>query len=162
MAAEPDPTVPPTETASGKRFFNLSLVPDIAVYKRTEVIEGFTLSIWGENEQRSFALGFVNGSTGNSLGFSFGLMNYSDNYQGAHLSAFNWSKGNFVGFQGGIVNFCQGSFTGVQFGLVNYTEVMESGLQIGLINIITETQTWFSEFPKRVAPGMIFANWRFK
>lgn len=163
VAAKPEPKPTFNSNSPGeKRFFNLSLVPDVAVYKRTEVIEGFSLSIWGENEQRSFALGLVNGSRNNSAGLSFGVVNYSDNYTGAQLGAFNWSKGNHVGFQGAFVNFCQGAFTGVQFGIVNYTDTMESGLQLGLVNIIAETKTWFSEFPKRVAPGMILANWRFK
>ena len=41
---------------AGTRPFNLSLTPDIAVYSRSETIEGLTLSVWGENRQTSLAL----------------------------------------------------------------------------------------------------------
>jgi len=34
----------------------LSLVPDVALQSRDTVIKGFSLNIWGENEQSGFAL----------------------------------------------------------------------------------------------------------
>jgi len=40
--------------------FNASITPDIAVHDRTDTIRGVTLSIWGENEQTSLAIGLVN------------------------------------------------------------------------------------------------------
>ena len=48
--------------------FQLSLTPDVAIHDRNERIEGFSLSVWGENPQSAFALGLVNGSTGDSSG----------------------------------------------------------------------------------------------
>ena len=117
----------------------------------------------------------MNGFKNDSSGVGIGIVNYADNYTGGQLAAFNWTKGNFLGAQFGFVNFVQGKASGLQFGavnyakavsgvqlgLVNYTESMESGLQIGVANIITDTTTWFSEFPNRVAPAMIIANWHF-
>ena len=44
------------------RPFNLSLTPDVSIYGRNAMIEGMTLSLWGENPQKSFALGLVNGT----------------------------------------------------------------------------------------------------
>ncbi len=162
--------------SSGSKPVNLSLVPDVAIFKRTEKIEGFILSVWGENEQTAFALGLVNGSVGNSAGFSLGIGNYADSYSSAQLGIANWTKHNYLGFQGGVLNFCQGNMTGVQFGavnyaksfrglqlaFVNYADSAENGVQIGLVNIIAETKKWFGEFPKAVAPVLIRANWRFK
>jgi hypothetical protein len=56
--------------------FQASLVPEVAIHSRDTRINGFTLNIWGENSQSGFALGFVNGSTGDSKGFSWGLVNW--------------------------------------------------------------------------------------
>jgi hypothetical protein len=157
------------------KAINLSLIPDVAIFKRTEKIRGFTLSIWGENEQQSLALGLINGSTGNSSGLSLGfIVNYADNYTGAELALFNWVKKNFVGFEAGFVNYVAGHVTGFQWGLVNYAGTLkglqlglinyahnvESGLQIGFVNVIPETHEWFKRFPHAVAPFMIVANWR--
>ncbi len=156
---------------------NVSLVPDVALHGRTARIEGFTLSLWGENEQKSFALGFVNGSLGNSAGFSLGvLLNYSDTYTGLQIAPVNWSKKAFVGVQAALVNFAEGSVTGVQWGFFNYASHVkglqlgfanyaDTGanlIQIGLINIIAQTKDWFGHFPKALAPFMVIANWRFE
>ena len=155
-------------------FFNASLIPDVAIYQRTTRIEGFTISFWGENEQSSFALGFVNGFRGDSSGFGWGLFNYADNYAGANLAIFNWAKKNFTGVQAGIAKYTEGTvhgaqlgavnickkLKGLQFGLVNFADSAESGIQIGFVNILLQN-TWFSDFPKAVAPVMILANWRF-
>ena len=67
--------------------FNLSLTPNIAVYPRSDTIEGLTLSVWGENQQTSLALGIANGSVGNSAGLDWGLINYAYNYKGLKKGA---------------------------------------------------------------------------
>ena len=59
---------------AGTEAFQASLTPDIAVQDKDTRIEGIALSIWGENEQKAFALGFVNGSTGDSSGLSLGIV----------------------------------------------------------------------------------------
>lgn len=144
--------------AEGK-VFQASLVPDVAIHSKDTRIEGFALSIWGENPQSAFALGFVNGSTGDSRGFSWGLFNYADDYKGVEWAWGNYAKGNFVGWQAGLGNYA-GRLTGLQLGFINYAERAESGLQIGLINIIKDNE-WFNNFPNELAKGMVFVNWRF-
>jgi hypothetical protein len=160
----------------------LSLTPEIALFDRSERIEGLALSIWGENPQSAFALGFVNGSTGDSVGLSVGLVNYAENYTGCQWSFLNYTKGNFTGWQGGPffgllvsgVNYTEGSMTGLQCGMVNYTgklnglqldlvnvaDTAKSGVQIGLVNIMPENE-WFTALPDQLAPGMVLINWCF-
>jgi hypothetical protein len=161
---------------AGSKAFNLSLTPDVAIQERSDSIEGLTLSIWGENQQTSLAIGFVNGSTGNSAGLSWGfLLNYADNYKGVQWAPINYTSGDFLGWQGGFLNYVEnnmkglqtgllnyaGKFTGLQFGFMNFAEDADAGVQIGLINIIRSNQDWFKSFPDELAPGMIFVNWRF-
>jgi len=168
----------------------LSLTPDIAIFDRNTEIAGLTLSIWGENPQKSMALGFANGSTGMSAGFSLGfILNYADSYKGVQWAPVNYTKANFIGWQAGIVNYTGGPMkglqigvvnyaegpvkglqtgvvnyaahlTGLQLGLINYAAKATSGVQIGVINIIPQNQ-WFAEFPNELAPGMVIVNWRF-
>jgi len=160
----------------------LSLTPDFAIYDRSERIEGVALSIWGENPQSAFALGLVNGSTGDSVGLSVGLVNYADSYTGCQWSFVNYTSGDFTGWQGGPffgllvsgVNYTGGSMTGFQCGLVNYAgtlnglqvgfvnvaDTAKSGVQIGIVNIMPENE-WFSKLPDELAPGMILVNWHF-
>ncbi|OGV48016.1 MAG: hypothetical protein A2X49_13330 [Lentisphaerae bacterium GWF2_52_8] len=162
--------------------FNLSLTPDVSVYGRGARIEGVTLSVWGENEQSSLALGIVNGFTGKSVGVSLGLLNYADNYTGLQwglvnyvkqdsmgwgggffgfmISAVNYTGGTMKGFYTGVVNY-SGNLTGLQLGLINYVDDADSGVQVGLINIIHQNKSWFSGLPSELAPGMILVNWRF-
>ena len=143
------------------RPIQLSLTPEIALYDRSETIEGLTLNVWGENPQTGLALGIVNGSTGRSAGLSWALiLNYAEDYTGVQWAIANYTKGDFLGWQGGGVNYA-GKLTGLQLGFVNYAQAAASGVQIGLVNIIPENTAWFSELPKAVAPGMIFVNWRF-
>jgi hypothetical protein len=160
----------------------LSLTPDIAIYDRNERIEGFSLSVWGENPQSAFALGFVNGSTADSVGLSIGLVNYTETYTGVQWSFFNYAKGDFAGWQGGpvyglaiggvnivkgdmtgfqcaLVNYA-GTLNGLQLGLFNYADSVESGVQIGVINIMPKNE-WFTKLPEELAPGMILVNWHF-
>lgn len=153
----------------------LSLTPDIAIHDRSVMIEGLTLSVWGENPQRALSLGIVNGSTGESVGFSFGLLlNYSESYKGVQWAPVNYTKQDFFGWQHGFINYTDqrvkgvqtgwlnyaGRLKGLQLGLFNYAETAETGFQIGIINVIRENR-WFRDFPDSVAPGMVFVNWRF-
>ena len=126
--------------------FQMSLVPNVAIYSKTTYIKGVSLNVWGENPQDAFALGVVNGSTGNSSGFSLGLIvNYADSYNGLQIAPVNYAS----------------RLHGLQLGFVNMAMTAEAGVQIGLINIMSQTEEWFSNFPDEVAPGMVFVNWRY-
>jgi len=153
----------------------LSLTPDVAIYNQDTYIKGLTLNIWGENPQSALALGFANGSTGDSKGFSLGILfNYAENYKGVQWAPVNYTKSDFVGWQSGVVNYTKGSvkgfqsgvvnyagsFTGLQLGVVNYAETADNGVQIGLVNIIPENE-WFTNMPNEFAKGMTIVNWRF-
>ena len=153
--------------------FQASLTPDIAIHAKTTQINGLALSIWGENPQHALALGFVNGSTGDSVGLSWGLVNYADSYTGVAWGLINVSQKSFVGWQDGMVNFSQGTFIGfqsgwinvsqefhgLQLGLVNYAENLR-GVQIGFVNI-ARNNPWFTEFPDKLATGFPIVNWSF-
>ena len=158
-------------TANSK-FFQASLTPTIAIHSRDTRIQGISLNIWGENPQGAFALGFVNGSTGDSSGFSLGLANYAENYTGVQMSFVNCTTGQFVGWQDSFVNYAkdfrglQSGFlniadtaSGLQLGAVNYTREM-NGVQIGFANIIADNP-WVKEFPNKLAKGFVFVNWSF-
>jgi hypothetical protein len=140
--------------------FQASLTPDIALYPKTTEISGISLDIWGENPQHSFNLGFVNGSTGDSSGFSWAFfVNYADSYTGVEWSMVNISKTSFVGWQSGLVNYSTGNFKGLQMGLVNYAENLH-GVQLGFANIAMNNG-WFDEFPDKLATGFPIVNWSF-
>ena len=153
--------------------FQASLTPDIAIHSRTTQINGFALNIWGENPQSSLNLGFINGSTGDSQGLSWGLVNYADSYTGVAWGLVNVSRENFYGWQNGAINFSQGKFTGLQsgwlnaaqechglqLGFVNYSENLR-GVQLGFANIALNNP-WFNEFPDKLATGFPFVNWSF-
>jgi hypothetical protein len=154
--------------------FQASLVPDIAIYPKTAEINGLSLNIWGENPQQGVAIGIVNGSTGDSAGFSWGLVNYSDSYTGVSWAWVNVNQTSFHGWQAGIVNVSQGEFVGfqsswilnyakemhgLQIGLVNYSEELH-GVQVGLANIAINND-WFDEFPDQLAKGFPIVNWSF-
>lgn len=156
--------------------FQASLTPDIAIHDSDVMIEGLTLSIWGQNPQKALSLGVANGSTGESSGFSWGLLlNYADSYKGIHWGLVNYAKQDFLGWQHGGINYTGGlakgvqtgwvnyarQLTGLQLGLVNFAGSAENGVQLGILNIMQETDTWFTEFPDAVSPGMVFVNWRF-
>jgi len=164
-----------TEAMAESKPIQLSLTPDIALYDRGTTIEGLTLSIWGENHQTSLALGIVNGSTGESVGFSWGfLLNYADSYKGIQLALVNYTQANFLGWQAGIVDYTEGSvkglqtglvnyagnLTGLQLGILNYAATATTGVQIGIINLLPQNG-WFTKFPDEIAPGMLIVNWRF-
>jgi hypothetical protein len=140
-------------------FFQASLTPDIAVQDKGTRISGICLSIWGENPQSAFALGFVNGSSGDSKGFSWGLVNYAENYTGVAWSFVNISKAKFVGWQSGAINYAK-EFHGLQMGFVNFSEELKNGVQIGFVNI-AKNNPWFTDFPDKLATGFPFVNWSF-
>ena len=161
-----------SSASTNSRFFQASLTPKIAIHSRDTHVKGITLNIWGENPQGAFALGFVNGSTGDSSGFSLGLANYAENYTGVQMGFVNCTTGRFVGWQDSFVNYAkdfqglQSGFlniadtaSGLQLGAVNYTREM-NGVQIGFANIIADSP-WFREFPSKLAKGFVFVNWSF-
>lgn len=162
--------------AQESKPFQASLTPDIAIHEKSERIEGLSLSIWGQNPQTSLALGFVNGTSGDSTGVSFGFIgNYAENYTGVQLGLANYASDTFTGVQWGFLNYTGKSFrgaqvgfangaeklSGLQLGVVNYAVAADAGIQIGFANIILENKVWFSNLPDELAPGMIFVNWRF-
>jgi hypothetical protein len=153
----------------------LSLTPEIAIFDRTDRIEGITLGIWGENPQSALALGVVNGSTEKSAGLSCAfVLNYAYNYTGIQWAPINYVTGDFLGWQLGFVNYTAGTMkglqsgvvnyagklTGLQLGFVNYAETAKTGVQIGIVNLLPEN-AWFDDLPDGLAPGMILINWRF-
>jgi hypothetical protein len=151
----------------------LSLTPDIAVCPRTEMINGFSLNIWGENPQMGLNLGLVNGSTGDSGGFSAAVVNYDENYSGVHWAVVNTSSQSFLGWQCGAVNISRGTFQGFQSGIVNLGDET-SGVQVGLVNYagnlrgvqlglanFASNNPMFDAFPDQLATGFPFFNWSF-
>jgi len=160
---------------AGNAPVQLSLTPDIAIYDRSERVEGVALSIWGENPQSALALGFVNGSTGQSAGLSWSfILNYADSYKGLQWAPVNYTENDFLGWQLAFVNITGGSMqglqtgwvnfagqlTGLQLGFVNIADTAETGVQIGVLNFIPQNE-WFTRLPDELAPGMVFVNWRF-
>jgi len=165
-----------TGAMAGSRMFQLSLTPDVAIYDKTEMIQGATFGLWSENPQRAFAFGMVNGSTGKSMGFNLGLINYCDDYIGAQFGAINSAKISLTGWQLGAINTAAGSVTGLQsgfvnqagslkmglqLGIVNLAKKAEKGGQIGIVNVISENEKWFTGLPREVAPAIVLVNWRF-
>src|SRR5258706_14956561 len=154
--------------------FQLALTPDVAIHPRTTFIRGVSLDIWGENPQTSLNLGVVNGSTGESAGFSWAFIaNYDESYVGVQWSLINYSQKSFVGWQDGVVNISQGTFKGFQSGWVNFSEEF-TGLQLGLLNVAQQLRgvqigfvnvalnnPWFEEFPDKLATGFPIVNWSF-
>src|SRR5580704_2499763 len=100
----------------------LSLTPDIALFSKDTTVHGFALNVWGQNPQVSLNLGLVNGSTGDSGGLSWGIVNYAESYEGVQLGWVNVSTEHFVGLQDGYINISQGTFKGLQYGVVNVSE----------------------------------------
>jgi hypothetical protein len=168
-----------TLNAAEEPFFQASLSPDAAIHAKTTQIGGICLSVWGENPQSAFAFGIVNGSTGDSRGFTWSIYNYAESYTGVAWGLANYSKTSFVGWQGGIfffpclVNVSKEKFVGFQEALVNYAEdfhgfqlglvnyaVKLHGVQIGVVNIALNNP-WFKEFPDKLATGFPIVNWSF-
>ncbi|MDE3100507.1 MAG: hypothetical protein KGJ88_13645 [Verrucomicrobiota bacterium] len=168
--AQPSAPAAPMATESP---FQASLTPNIAIYPQTAVIRGFAINVWGQNPQHGFNFGIVNGSTGESGGFSMAMVNYDDSYTGVQWGMVNYSKQSFTGWQEGWVNVSKGSFTGwqdgwvnvsdalhgLQSGVVNYTRNLH-GVQIGVINVAMNNG-WFDQFPHQLARGFPLVNWSF-
>ena len=159
--------------AADAPFFQASLTPDIAIYPKTTEIHGLLLSIWGENPQKGVALGLVNGSSGDSSGFTWGIFNYSESYTGVSWSLVDINSSSFKGWQSGWISISQGEFTGFQSGLINYANKFNGlqlgfvnyaenlhGVQIGLANIAINNP-WFTDFPDKLATGFPIVNWSF-
>ena len=162
-----------TNAVYADAIFQASLTPDIAIYSRNTQINGFALNIWGENPQSSFNLGFVNGSTGDSQGVAWGLVNYADSYTGVAMGVVNVSRENFYGWQTGAVNYSVGTYTGLQLGGINVAQECQ-GLQLGIVNYaaslrgvqigvlnVALNNSWFNEFPDKLAPAFPIINWSF-
>ena len=159
--------------AASTSVFQASLTPNIAIHPRTTEIHGLSLNIYGENPQHGVALGLVNGSTGESGGFTWGMYNYNDSFTGVQWGIVNNSKEYFKGWQGGMVNLSKGKFIGwqdgwvnwsqevhgLQTGLLNYSENLH-GVQLGLINIAANND-WFKDMPNKFAKGFPLFNWSF-
>ena len=153
--------------------FQASLTPSVALHPSSTQINGLTLGIWSENPQRGATFGFVNGSTGDSKGFTWGLYNYDESYTGVQWGLANYSSKSFKGWQYSFVNLDQGYFKGlgmgfanisqethgVQMGAFNYADQL-TGIQLGFINIAANNE-WFSNFPNQLAKGFPFFNWSF-
>ena len=154
----------------------LSLVPDYALHDQTDTITFASFNIWGMNQQQSLAIGFVNGSYGQSSGLSIGCINYSENYTGMQWGLLNSTYSNFTGLQAACLNYTADIFHGIQFGFVNYAGRLtglqlgffnmaaqaDRGLQLGLVNLLPENRYWFTAgLANEVAPVMVIANWRF-
>ena len=122
-------TIASTTFAKDKKShpFQASLTPGVAVHDRDQTIEGFTISLWGENLQRALSLGVINGSKGDSAGASFGFINYGDSYKGAQFGFINADD---------VMN-------GAQFGFLNFTKKTDTGIQFGFLNFIKENKRWF-------------------
>jgi hypothetical protein len=153
--------------------FQLSLTPSAAIQPSSTQINGLSLNIWGENPQSGVAFGFINGSTGESKGFSWGLYNYDESYTGVQWGLANYSEKSFVGWQDGLVNLDEGYSKGFIVGLVNYSDEMHglqvgvfnyaddlNGVQIGLLNVANDND-WFTDFPNQLAKGFVLVNWSF-
>ena len=78
---------------------------------------------------------------------------------GGQVGIVDYVEGSMKGVQFGGVNYA-GHLKGVQIGIVDYAASATTGVQIGILNLMPQN-TWFTEFPNEVAPGMILVNWRF-
>lgn len=150
--------------------FQASLVPDVAVHDRNTEINGVSIGVWNENPSPQFQwqLGFVNGSTGDSVGVKWFIFlptiyNYAENYKGLSWGFVNYASGDFMGAQFGAVNITGGDYTGVQWGAVNATLGKFTGFQWGAVNYcqdLTGLQLGFVNWAQRSTSGIQigFAN----
>jgi hypothetical protein len=162
-----------TVRAGDEAAFQASVTPSLAIQSSSTQINGLSLNLWGENPQSGVALGFINGSSGDSKGFSWGLYNYDESYTGVQFGIVNYSSKSFIGWQSSMVNWDQGYFKGVAMGAVNVSQETHglqmgtfnyaqqlTGVQLGMINIAANNE-WFSNFPDQLAKGFVFVNWSF-
>ena len=132
----------------------LALFAPIQLVPEENAISGIRLSLlYGKNTSvTGLDWGLVSHSTsGRSVGVQFGFVGLVEaDFMGWQNTWVNYTKGNFEGFQWGVVNYA-GHASGLQLGFVNYAVTMK-GLQIGLVNIIKQG----GQFP--VFP---IVNWSF-
>jgi hypothetical protein len=133
----------------------LSLFTPVQVFDEDIPISGIRLNlIYGRSVSvTGLDWGFVNHTTnGKSMGVQFGIVGIADaDFMGwQNNELVNLVKGDFEGFQLGVVNYANYA-NGLQMGLVNYAASMK-GIQIGLVNIIDQG----GQFP--VFP---IVNWSF-
>lgn len=153
--------------------FQLALTPEVAIHSTDTIIHGLTLNYVGQNEQHGVTLGIGNIMTGQSYGFSVGVVNKADSYSGLQWGGVNIASENFSGWMAGAVNVVGDTFTGFQLGGINYARTSHglqlgavnyaenlNGLQIGAINIATKN-TWFGDFSHELAPFFPIVNWSF-
>ncbi len=155
--------------------FQASLVPDLALRDQTDTITFLSINLWGMNPQHAVAIGFINGSYGQSSGLSLGGINYSENYTGTQLGLLNYTSSDFFGWQAGCINYTADNFSGFQLGFLNYAGRLtglqlglfnmapqaDHGMQLGLINLLPENQHWFTGgMANEIAPVTVFVNWR--
>jgi hypothetical protein len=118
----------------------LSLFSPIQIVPEENAVSGVRLSLlYGKNKYvTGLDWGLVSHSTsGMSKGVQFGIVGLVDaDFTGWQSTAVNITRGNFEGFQWGVVNYA-GHASGFQLGFVNYAVSM-NGLQIGLVNIIKQ------------------------
>jgi energy-converting hydrogenase Eha subunit A len=140
--------------AAKEKPVQLSLFTPIQIFPDDVPIAGLRLNLIYVRSPYVTGLdwGLVNHTTsGLSQGIQWAAVGYNESdYTGWQASAANITKGNFTGFQMGVVNYANHAH-GVQLGVVNYAITM-NGLQVGLVNIIKQG----GQFP--VFP---FVNWSF-
>jgi len=141
-------------TLAEERPIQLALLAPIQIFPEGDAVAGVRLSLlYGKNAYVSgLDWGLVSHCTsGMSKGVQFGFVGLVEaDFLGWQSTAVNITKGNFEGFQWGVVNYA-GHANGLQLGFVNYALSMK-GLQIGLVNIIKQG----GQFP--VFP---IVNWSF-
>ena len=143
-------------TRAQNKPIQLALFTPVQIFDENIPISGVRLSlIYGRSVSvTGLDLGLlVNHTTkGKSIGVQFGAVGIVDqDFMGWQNNEFvNVVKGDFEGFQLGVVNYANYA-NGLQLGLVNYAASMK-GLQIGLVNIIGQG----GQFP--VFP---IVNWSF-
>ena len=143
-----------TPVLAEKRPIQLALFTPVQIFPESDTISGVRLNLlYGRNVSvTGLDFGLINHTTtGISKGWQMGFAGWVDSdFVGWQDNSVNVVKGNFKGFQFGVVNYA--NFTkGFQLGLINYVESMY-GLQIGLVNIIRQ-EGQFSIFP--------IVNWSF-
>jgi len=139
---------------AAEKPIQLSLFSPVQLVPEDDAIAGVRLSLlYGRNKYvTGFDWGLVSHSTsGMSMGWQIGFVGLVDaDFTGWQNNVANITRGNFEGFQWGVVNYA-GHASGFQLGIVNYAVSMK-GLQIGLVNIIKQG----GQFP--VFP---IVNWSF-
>ena len=143
-----------SKVSAQSKPIQIAVLTPIQIYSEDTPISGFRFNlIYGKNVSvTGLDIGFINHTTTSiSKGVQTGFIGLVDSdFVGWQYNSVNVTKGNFEGFQWGVVNYAKYA-NGFQLGLVNYAESMK-GLQIGLVNIIKQGGK-FPVFP--------IVNWSF-